>query len=221
MATITLSELRDRVRFLGTFENSVKFTSTRLNTEINAAWSELYEILEDACSGYWDTTATVPTVAGQDWVPLPSDFWVLKGVDILSGTRYIELDQVGIANRNDFQSSQGRPVAYRTVTGSTRGRLTLYPTPSTVETIRLIYTPTFTPLAADGDTIEGFNDWGEYVVYGALLRCDDREERDQTPTLRRLAAIEARIRKAASKRRSAAPQYLRLDGYEADDLDYL
>jgi hypothetical protein len=40
MATITLSEIRDRVRFLGTFENSTKFTTARLNVEINSAWSE-------------------------------------------------------------------------------------------------------------------------------------------------------------------------------------
>jgi hypothetical protein len=146
---------------------------------------------------------------------------VLKGVDILVGGKYEELDQIGITDRNSFQSSPGRPVAFRTATGGAAGRLLLFPTPSAVETLRIVYTPAFTELSADGDTVQGWNSWDDYIVYATLLRCMDREQTDPAPTERRLAQIGARIVKAASKRRSSAPQHLVIHGYELDDWDYL
>src|SRR5688572_24188727 len=120
MATITLSAMRDIIRFRGSYENSTKFTSARLNVEINAAWAELYELIAEVQDGYFDTTGSLSTTANQQHVDLPADFWRLRGVDILQSGRYSELRQVGISERNDFQSSQGRPVAYRTAAGGAR-----------------------------------------------------------------------------------------------------
>jgi hypothetical protein len=207
MATITLSAIRDIVRFRGSFENSAKFTDARVNVEINAAYAELYEIIADSNEGFFDTTGTVSTVAAQDWVALPSDFWRLRGVDRLDGGRYVELRQVGIADRNRFQQS-GSPRAYRTAAGSTRGRLILYPTPSAVETLRITYTPTVTALAADGDTVEAYNDWSDYICAGTLLRLYQREERPLGEIQQELARITARIIKATAQRRAAEPEYL-------------
>lgn len=222
MATATLAQIITRVRFIGTYENSIKFTSTLITGEVNAALAELYELLDDAHGGYFDTTGTVSTVAAQDWVALPSDFWRLKGVDILIGGRYYALDQIGIEQRNDYQTSTGRPCAYRTTAGSTRGRLTLYPTPSGVETIRVVYTPTFTPLVNDSDSFEYYNGFEDYVVCSTLLRLDQREERPLGERQQELARIKDRIIKGAARRRSAEPQYLTAkDGPDYDDVALL
>jgi hypothetical protein len=208
MATITLSAIRDIVRFRGSFENSQKFTTARLNVEINAAYAELYELIADSNEGYFDTTATAATVAAQDYVDLPATFWRLRGVDILVGGRYYELDQIGIAERNRYQSTSGRPCAYRTAAGGARGRIILYPTPTGVDTLRITYTPTVTALSADGDTIEAYNDWSDYVCAATLLRLYQREERPLGEQQQEVARITARIIKATAQRRAAEPELL-------------
>lgn len=222
MATKTLAQIRSRVRFIGGFENSTKFTDALLNDEINVAYAALWELLDDSGGGYLDTTGAVATVAAQDWVALPVDFWRLKGVDILIGGRYYALRQVGIEERNDFQASTGRPAAYRTTAGSTRGRLTLYPTPSGVESLRVVYAPTFTPLASDSDTVEGFNEWHDFITYSTLLVLDDREQNDIGPRAARVDQIKQRIRAGMARRRSAGPEYLTAkDDTTIDDLALL
>ena len=221
MATKTLAQIRDTVRFRGTYENSTKFTTPLVNDEINAGLAELYELMADANEGYFDIKATTPTVANQDYVDLPATFWRLRGVDILIGGRYCELRQIGIADRNKFQTSTGRPEAYRTVAGGTRGRLELYPTPSGVETIRIVHTPTFTPLAADGDSFEYYNGNEDYVITAALLRLDQREEKPLGERQQELARIRDRIIRAVSQRRAAEPELIPLQrDYEVDDWEY-
>jgi hypothetical protein len=221
MATATLSAIRDRVRFLGTYENSTKFTSTLINGEINAALAELYELLDDAHGGYFDKESTVATVAATATVSLPADFWRLRGVDILVGGKYYALSQIGLDQRNDFQTSTGRPAAYRTTAGGTRGTLTLYPIPSGIETLRIVYVPTYTPLAADGDSFEYYNGMEDYVVVGTLLRLDQREERPLGDRQQEFMRIRDRIVKGAARRRSAEPQYLIVKDDGLDDLALL
>jgi hypothetical protein len=221
MATKTLLQLRDIVRFRGTFENSAKFTDARVDVEINAAAAELHELLADSNEGYLDTTATVATVAAQDYVALPADFWRLRGVDILIGGRYCELDQVGINDRNKFQVSSGRPEAYRVAAGSTRGRLILYPTPNAIETIRVVYTPTVTALTLDADTVEGFNEWHDLIIAGTLLRLFQREERPLGEIQQEIARLQQRIRSAAGQRRAAEPELIPLGrGDHLYDLEW-
>lgn len=221
MATISLSQMRDIIRFRGSYENSQKFTDARVNVEINAAWAELFEILVDSNEGYFDKDSTTPTVASQAYVDLPADFWRLRGVDILIGGKYRALEQVGIEQRNDFQTSTGLPVAYRTIAGGARGRVALYPTPSGVSTLRIVYTPTYTPLSADGDTVEAWNDWSEYIIAGALLRMDQREERPLAERQQELERLRQRIVKATSQRRAAEPEYLSSKSDELSDYYYL
>jgi len=219
MATITLSAMRDIIRFRGSYENSTKFTDARVNVEINASLAELHELMADTWEGYFDTSTTTPTVAAQEHVDLPATFWRLRGVDVLIGGRYRELDQIGFGERNAYQTS-GRPCAYRSAAGGARGRLILYPTPNAVYTIRINYVPTVTALAADGDTIEAYNDWSEYVIMGALLRLEQREERPLGEIQQELERLRQRIVKAAGSRRAAGPELLvNRTTYWTDDWD--
>ncbi len=207
MATKTRAEIRDRVRFLGTFENSVKFTDALVNDEIQASLGELYEVMADANEGHFDVDTTAATVANQAYVDLPADFWRLRGVDILHGGRYREMRQVGITDRNRYQQT-GQPRGYRTIAGGTRGRLQLYPTPSSVYTLRIVYTPTCPVFASDAGTFEFYQGYDDYVVHGTLLRLYQREERPLGETQQELARITARIIKSTSQRRAAEPELI-------------
>jgi hypothetical protein len=207
MATKTLAQLRERTRFLGTYENSSRFTDALVNAEINAALGELYETMADAWEGHFDTASTTPTVAAQEHVDLPATFWRLRGVDILISGRYRELKQIGFGERNSFQTT-GRPQAYRVAAGGARGRLILYPTPNAIETVRINYVPTFTPFSADGDSFEFYTGFDDYIVTRALLSLDQREERPLAERQQELDRLRQRIVKAAGSRRAAEPELL-------------
>jgi hypothetical protein len=220
MATKTRAEIRARVRFLGTYENSAKFTDALVNDEIQAGLSELYEVMADANEGHFDTTASAVTVAAQDWVALPADFWRLRGVDVLISGKYRELDQIGITDRNKYQGASSRPQAYRTAAGSTRGRIILYPTPNAVETLRFVYTPTCPVFTSDADTFEFYAGYDDYVVHATLLRLHQREERPLGETQQELARITARIMKSSQQRRAAEPELIPLGrSHDLDDFD--
>ena len=60
-------------------------------------------------------------------------------------------------------------------------------------------------LSADGDTIEDFNGWSDYIVTAALLRCDERERRPLGERMAKLGAIRRRVISAATRRRAAEP----------------
>lgn len=212
MATVSLSTLRTRVRVLGNYENSARFTDAWLTEQVNVGLGELYEIIAKTNEGYFDVEATTTTIAANANVTLPADFLHLRGVDISINGTWCELAQIGIQERNRYQTP-GQPVAYRTSAAvqsgtSQRGGLILYPTPAAVYTIRFTYEPSRAVLVADGDTVEGFNGWEDYIVTAALLRCDEREQRDLGPRMAKLQQIRDRVVTGATRRRAAEPEYL-------------
>jgi hypothetical protein len=78
-------------------------------------------------------------------VALPSDSWRVRAIDLIdSAGCQIELDQVGIDQRNRYGTIVARPVAYRL---TARG-IDLYPTPDQAYTLRLLYTPSAPDLRA-------------------------------------------------------------------------
>lgn len=219
-ASISLTTLISRVRQRGNYENSARFTDAYLTDQINEALGELFELMSDIHEGYWDITTTLTTTANQAYVNLPVDFWRLHALDVLDGSIYRDMQQVSIQERNRFQSSTGMPVAYRIAAGSTRGAAYLYPTPGAAYTLRLIYEPSKAPLVNGTDAIEDYNGWADYVVTGALLRCDEREQRPLGERMAKLETVKKRIIAGASKRRSAEPEYLiPRGGFLFDDWD--
>lgn len=210
MATATLTTIRDTVRLRGDYPRSAKFTDAYVNGEIQAAWSELYEIIADTNEGWWDVSSTVTTVASQAYIALPSDTWRVSGVDILDGTAgaaggsYSTLAVVTIADRNRFRAESAKPIAYRL---SSRG-LELYPTPNTSYTLRVTYTPMVSALTDTPTQL--YNSWEEYVVAGALYRLHQREERPVGEILNELARCRERVSTSADQRQQQSPQVLAL-----------
>lgn len=206
--TKTLAELEAIVRFRGDFRNSQRFPSANVTTEIQAAFGEFYELVDEVNQGYWDTTGTVPTVAAADFVALPTGTWRIRAVDRLDGTEYIPMRQVGIDDRNNYGTSGDRPLAYRT---TARG-IDLYPTPNAVYTLRV----TYSPIAPTLDTTprDYVNGWEEYVIFGALVRITLNQRRDASEWMTQLSMQRERVVRAASVRRSAEPELLPLHDHE-------
>lgn len=199
-----LTDIISIVRFRGDFRNTVRFPDASITPEIQAAWGELYELIADTNEGYWDTDTQIATTTSQSYVELPSDSWRIRGIDRLDGSDYIGLAQVGISDRNRFSSSTDRPCAYRL---SARGA-ELYPTPNAEYTLRLTYTPVVPALGLEQFSF--FNDWQEFVVFGALVRLTLNEERDAGAWQQQFEIQRMRITRGASQRKAQEPEYLML-----------
>lgn len=211
--TKTLAELNAIVRFRGDFRNSIRFPDVNVNSEIQAAFGEFYELVADVNEGYWDTTGTALTTASTAFVALPADAWRVRAIDRFETPDYIELVQIGISDRNWFSATTDKPRAYRL---TARG-IDLYPTPDAIYTLRVTYTPTAPVLSV---AREYYNGWEEYVIYGALIRLAENEERDTSEWQNRVDRQAARIKGAASGRRQQEPERIPLcEGWDSDMAD--
>jgi hypothetical protein len=200
----TLADIEAIVRARGDFRNSQRFPPAYVQTEIQAAFGEFYELIADANEGYYDTTGTVTTTASVDFVALPVGAWRVRGVDRLDGGDWVPLVQVGIADRTRYGTQLEQPSGYRL---TSRGA-DLYPTPDAVYTLRFIYTPIAPTL--DATAREFYNGWEEYTVYGALVRLALNERRDASDWQQQLGFQRERIQRASAGRRSQGPETLPL-----------
>jgi hypothetical protein len=212
--TVTLASLRSLVRLRGDYLSSLTFDDDYLNLEIQAAWVELFELMDDVGEGWWDSQGTVSTTASVAYVAAPSTCKRVLGVDILEGGEYRELRQVATGARNRYGSSTGQPVAYRL---SSRG-IELFPTPAAVYTLRVTFSP-ICPALHESNGIELYG-LHEYIVTAALLRLDQREERPLGERLAELERQRQRVVKAASKRKQQEPEYLNLRMGDGEDMDW-
>ncbi len=210
--TKSLAEILAIVRFRGDFRNTVRFPAANIETEIQAAWAELYELIADTNEGYWDTTAPLLTVAAQEYVALPSDAWRVRKLSRLDGSDYIPMDQIGIDRIDRFGTSNGRPVAFRL---TARGA-DLYQVPDAVYTLRIVYTPVAPVLF---EARQWYNGWEEYVIYGALIRLTLNEERSSGDWQAQLDMARARIVRGASQRKAQEPEYIPLRDSSWSDFD--
>lgn len=215
--TQTLAQLITTVRNRGNLRNTVRFSDTVIGTEVQAAFAELYGLVVQHHRGFYDTEATVPTIAAQAYVALPTGTWSVRAVDLLDGTRYVPLAKVGIKDRNRYGSpaERAQPVAYRR---TARG-IDLFPVPNAIYTIRITYTPVAPTL--DTTARDYYNGWEEYVISGALIRLCGTQKTESSTWQKVIAATEARVIAEASESTTQGPEYLNLfgDGDGIDDWD--
>ncbi len=209
----TLAEIRTIVRFRGDFRNAIRFPNANVDTEIQAAFGEFYEIVVDANEGYYDTSADVTTTAGVAFVALPSGTWRVRGVDRMDGVDPTPMRRIGVSERTWWNSNQDEPVAYRL---TARG-IDLFPTPNAVYTLRVTYTPVAPTL--DGTSREFYNGWEEYTIFGALVRLAGNERTDVGRWQEQCDRQRARVAAAAANRNSAEPELLPLWGTDEYDRD--
>lgn len=203
-ADITLALLRPLIRDRGDYQSSLTFNNTYVNSEAQAAFRELYELVDEVHEGWWDTSGTISTVASQAYVALPTGCWRVRGIDIAVGDDWRELNQIGIADRNRYGSGTAKPSAYRL---SARGA-ELFATPDAIYSLRVTYTPVC-PALSESAGIELYG-WQEYIIVGALLRLDTRSKRPLGERQQELERQRQRVIQSASKRKSQEPEYLQL-----------
>lgn len=219
--TATLADILATIRLRGDARNTVRFPDSYLTREAQAAFAEGYELIVGVNEGFFDTQASVSTVAHQAFTALPAGpppCWIVRAVDRLDGNDFVPMPRVGVKDRNRYGATEGRPTAHWL---TARG-IDLYPTPDQVYTLRVTHTPVAPTL--DSTPREFYNSWEEYTINGALIRLYNTQGRDPVEWQKQLDRTAARIVKAAAARDSSGPEYLNLrEGYTGEfggeDLD--
>lgn len=208
MGTVTLAQLKTRVRQRSDMENSGFISDSELVSYINASVAELYDLL---VSKYGDdyfvaSPFSITTTSNQDTYALPTDMYKLLGVDLQLDTsgNWVSLKRFEFAERNIPQIWDVKFVdfiRYR-LFGS---NLKLSPVPQANQSLRLWYIPLPTALSADGDTLNGFNGYEEYVVIDAAIKMLNKEESDSSLLMAEKAAMKLRIEQMAEGRDVGQP----------------
>jgi len=209
MAT-TLTQFRTRVRERANMEGSQFVTDVELTGYINSSASELYDLLVSRFADYYlsDTAVTVTTGSS---IPLPVNFYKLRGLDLdLGGGDYQTLRQFNFSERNkatDDLRLLRRGVSqlrYR-VQGNT---ISLTPADQATNSYRVWFVPLMPLLVADADSFDGVNGWEEYVAVDAAIKCLQKEESSTTDLERQKGALVKRIEAMAADRDAGEPQRL-------------
>ena len=222
MTTFTLEELRDEVRRLGDFERSAVIRHQFINENLNRGLREYVYAVIDAYEGYYDDTDTPLTAANQQTVDLPEDFYRLRALDRdLGNNVFNPLRRIQLNETYRYENT-GVPVAYSlhgSVTQTLPGRVRLWPVPDRPYNLPITYVPAAPVLEADGDDCDLLPSGDEVVIYAALVRLAEREERDPSEFQGQLERALARLRGNAARRDSYEPEYLspRRPYYTEDD----
>jgi ribosomal protein S30 len=195
LATETLVNLRLRVRERSDQVNTNQFVSdAELTRYINASYREYYDlVLESHADHYLATPVSFTLSAGVSTYALSSLplFYRLRGIDRVEGTDYIAIRRFTNAERNEV-----RKLSYR-VMGT---NLYFQPTTAAPGNYRCWYIPEPAALTADGDTVDGFNGWEEWIVCDVASKIAAKAEEDVSPFVRDRDRVADRIRKASSDR---------------------
>lgn len=175
--SVTLSDMRTRVRRRADKVNSPHIKDAELTTWIGDSYAELYDLLVGAFEDYNLADPYSFTISSGDTADLPSDFYKLRGVDLDNGGSWVGLEPFQFRDRN---STGGLPtdVGYR-LRGS---KIWITPSDQAAGSYRLWYIPVATIPTADSDTMDGVNGWELYIELDAAIKCLQKEE-SETGTL--------------------------------------
>ena len=208
--TVTLSSLQEQSRQRADLEDSNFISDSELTGYINSSYAELYDVLVTAFVDYYLSSSELSITSGNS-IPLPSDFYKLRGVDYkLSTTDWVNLykynfERRNSKNRDTIRTFKGEPTRQYRLQGS---NLVIEPEDQAIGDYRLWYVPVYTKLVATTDTLDGVNGYEEYIVIDAAIKMGIKEETDVQGLMVQKAQILKRITDAAAERDIGQPEVI-------------
>ncbi len=206
--TVTLDQLRvrvlDRIEFVTASNGDGYVSRTELDGYINSAGSELHDILATKYEDYLTSPfPTTFTVTGSSYTQsLPSDFFKLRGIDYSDAGEWVPL-------RRYLHEERGRWSIGGSAFGWSRERrftimgtsIVLAPQDDCAGDYRFLYVPKWTDLSGSAQAIpEVMEQWTEYIVVDAAIKCLVKEESDASALVNRKAELYRRIEANATNR---------------------
>jgi hypothetical protein len=207
--TVTLLSLRNQCRQVANMEGSQFISDSELTQYINNSAAELYDLIVESWQDYYLKSTTFPVLNGTDTYALPTDFYKLRGVDLLldAAGNAITLRPFQFAERNAYAFTPGYNMfgvaQYRYQLQGNNIRFV--PVPQTNSNVKLWYIPAQAPMVADIDTLDGIDGWEEYIIVDVAAKMIDKEEGDITSLIMRKNALIQRINDSAPNRDAGEP----------------
>lgn len=213
MASVTLAQLRTRVRQRADMVGSAFVSDAEVDGYLNASADELYDVLVGKFVDQYVAEAALVTGVGLpaplpldltgSTVALPSDFHKLLDVSLQMDGQWRTLKRYVWREATELRNASAslEDTRYQ-LQGA---RLKLLPTPPEGLNLNVAYVPTRPQMVEDDDVLEGCNGWEEYVVVDAAVKCQDKEETDSSALRADKAALLLRIEKAAENREPTQP----------------
>lgn len=220
MASRTLAQLRTEAFYLADMDPNTNFVDGTLAGEvdryINQGIKELYDLIIANSDQHWylSSSTSITTSNGTDIYNLPSDFYLLMGVDYVEGTAIRTLEPYNWNERQLYSpdpnfpvpSWSGPPFKYRlegqldSNTGVYTPTIRFLPMPDGAYSTEVWYYKVPLTLDADAEVWDGFNGWEEFVPVVAAIKMLDKEESNTTHLLNRKAELVERIKDLSKNR---------------------
>lgn len=230
-AEMSLLQLRTMSRQRADKINSQQVTDVELNTFINLAMYELYDLLITADEEYFVADPIIfPAVANQSLYPLPDGlltftngntnatnfvappFYKFKGQDLsvnAVSNAFATIDKFNFIDRNNYLYPNSASGAYGVWNLRYRlqgSNIKFIPTPSANQNLQMWYIPRLTELVADTDiTTLGISGWLSYVIARVAKYILDKEESDSSKLDQELIFLKQRIEETSANRDTGQP----------------
>ncbi len=204
------------VRRRSNMENNNFVNDPELIAYINSSLSELDDIMVTDYEDYRVSTFLSILAPNSNIIPLPPDFYKLRGVDFQlsnqSPNKWITLFPFQLTERNKNRSGLTNvltpyraSLSYR-VAGSS---IVIMPQEQCTGTYQVWYTPTFKPLSNECSELSiqmNQQSWVEYAVVDCCIKILNKQNMDPSGFLAEKQQLLQRIRNAAKNRDSAGPK---------------
>ena len=201
--TFLVSELVTKIQRRGGYVGSHRLTVPVLQEFLESGLAELHDILISKFGDdYMTKRSTDVTVANTESYAIPDDLLKLLKIDVFANGRWCHVPRFQLSQRNNFQQGSSpttfgaSPYMHR-IEGDL---IYLQPTPTTVDTYRLIYVKAAPKLTSLSMTIDGYNGWEEFAVLLALQMAKESQDEPASWVKDRILRQMQRIEWAADGR---------------------
>ncbi len=206
----TLSDLRTQALDLADLTNSASPVTARVTDYVNAALSELWDILATSFEDYVRSTNTITIVAGTSAYSLPTDFYKALKVFAAVGTDRYRLERFSLDEYDTISDPYvGNVASTSSLKYRIMGNQILFaPIPAASGSVELWYVPQLTKLSGDSDTVHVSIPvgWEDFVALSAAVRLRVRDQQDASELQALKTEARQRILSAAEDRDSGEPQ---------------
>ena len=181
MDTVTVSGLIADVRAKTDTVNDNNIVDADIILFLNHGYKKLYNEIVTAYQAHFDKEGTpFNLVSGTYLYTLPTDFLILKSVDLIRNNERFTLKPCSIQERNQWErriaafDRRFAPYRYFLQGNSIR----FVPVPDSTEQILLTYIPTPTAITSSGQSVDVLSGFDEYITCAASVNVLARQERD-------------------------------------------
>ncbi len=204
--SVTLLQLKTRARERADMVNSTFVTDAELISYINASVAGLHDMLIGAYNEEYFMTEAPLTSVGTVNIPLPADFYKLRGIDVRDSGRYNTVKRFNFNKRNDesfaTELAGFTNLQYRLVGSNLRFNFA----PPTGTVFRIFYHPKAAIMSVDADSFDDQNQYAEYVVLDVAIKMLNKEESDTSVLINDRNEQVARIMSMAQNRDANEPE---------------